>query len=182
MISNGFSSTVDPDTRVLVLGTLPGQVSLQHQQYYAQPKNAFWKIMGALVGAGLDLTYDARIQRLKDHGIALWDVCASARRPGTLDASIVGHTVVANSFDQLFDAHPGIGMVCFNGAKAEALYRRHVVPNLTSGRNIAYVTLPSTSPANAGMPFAEKLARWSVISMAGVNQIDRGRSPDMQKV
>lgn len=173
MTSNGFLSTADPGTRVLVLGTLPGQVSLQRQQYYAQPQNAFWKIMGALVGAGLELTYDARIQRLKDHGIALWDVCASAHRPGSLDASIAGHTIVANPFDEFFDAHPGIRMVCFNGAKAEALYRRHVVPNLTSARNITYVTLPSTSPANAGMPFAQKLARWSVIMVAGANQTDR---------
>jgi TDG/mug DNA glycosylase family protein len=163
MISNGFSFIADPGARILILGTLPGQMSLQHQQYYAKPQNAFWKIMGALCGAGPELTYDARIQRLKDHGVALWDVCATAHRPGSLDASIAGHTVVANPFDEFFVGHPGINKVCFNGAKAEALYRRHVLPNLAHARDITYVALPSTSPANAGMPFAEKLARWSVI-------------------
>ena len=70
MFSSGFAPIADPRARVLVLGTLPGQVSLLRQQYYAQPQNVFWKIMGALVGAGPELEYGPRIQRLKEHGIA----------------------------------------------------------------------------------------------------------------
>jgi TDG/mug DNA glycosylase family protein len=163
MISTGFPFVAEPTARVLVLGTLPGQVSLQRQQYYAQPQNAFWKIMGALLGAGPELPYEVRLQRLKDRGIALWDVCAAAHRPGSLDASIVSQTVSPNPFTEFFDAHPQIRLVCFNGAKAEALYRRHVKPHLIESAALTYVTLPSTSPANAGTFFADKLARWSVL-------------------
>jgi len=163
MHSDGFSPIADPSAQVLVLGTLPGQASLLLQQYYGQPQNAFWKIMGALVGAGPELPFEARIQILQNHGIALWDVCAAAFRPGSLDASISAASVVPNDFCEFFREHPGIKLVCFNGAKAEALYRRLVMAALEADPLPTYVVLPSTSPANTGMSFAQKLERWSVI-------------------
>jgi hypoxanthine-DNA glycosylase len=163
MHSSGFPPVAHADATVLILGTLPGQISLQVQQYYAQPKNVFWKVMGELVGAHPGLPYQERLQRLIEHGIALWDVCAAATRPGSLDACIDTGTVVANQFDQFFGDHPGLVLVCFNGATAETLYRRHVLPNLPEQYGITYVGLPSTSPAHAAMSFAEKLAKWSVI-------------------
>jgi hypoxanthine-DNA glycosylase len=160
----GFPPIADANARVLILGSLPGQVSLAHRQYYAQPQNAFWKIMGRLFDAGPELPYDERARRLVAHGIALWDVCAAAQRPGSLDASIVHASVVPNDFAGFVAAHPRLRLVCFNGAKAAELYRRLVLPTLTASPHpIRYETLPSTSPAHASMRFEEKLARWSVV-------------------
>jgi hypoxanthine-DNA glycosylase len=157
-----FPPIADAHARVLILGSLPGQVSLQRQQYYAQPQNAFWKIMGRLFGAGPELPYDERVQRLVGNGIALWDVCAAAQRPGSLDASIVHSSVVPNDFAAFIESHPGIGLVCFNGGKAADLYRRLVLHGLPARmQSIRYQTLPSTSPAHAAVPFEEKLARWA---------------------
>ena len=159
-----FPPIADAYARVLILGSLPGQVSLQRQQYYAQPHNAFWKIMGRLFGAGPELPYEERAHRLVRNGIALWDVCASAQRPGSLDASIVHSSVVPNALASFIESHPGIGLICFNGGKAADLYRRLVLPGLpATERAIRYETLPSTSPAHAAMPFEEKLTRWVAV-------------------
>lgn len=159
-----FPPIADAHVRVLILGSLPGQVSLQRQQYYAQPQNAFWKIMGRLFGAGPELPYEERVQRLVRNGIALWDVCAAAQRPGSLDASIVHSSVVPNDIASFIEAHPGVGLICFNGGKAAELYRRLVLPGLPATVcAIRYETLPSTSPAHAAMPFEEKLTRWAAI-------------------
>lgn len=162
MHDKGFPPIADAHARVLILGSLPGQVSLQRQQYYAQPQNAFWKIMGRLFGAGPDLPYEKRAQRLRQNGIALWDVCAAAERPGSLDAAIVHASVVPNDFAAFIETHPDIGLICFNGGKAAELYRRLVLPDLpTAARAVRTVTLPSTSPAHAAMPFEDKLTRWA---------------------
>jgi len=159
-----FPPIADPHARVLILGSLPGQVSLQRQQYYALPQNAFWKIMERLFGAGPALPYEERVQRLVRNGIALWDVCAAAQRPGSLDASIVHSSVVPNDLAAFIETHPGIGLICFNGGKAAELYRRLVLPGLPATvRAIRYETLPSTSPAHAAMPFEEKLMRWAAV-------------------
>jgi double-stranded uracil-DNA glycosylase len=164
MHANGFPPIEDAHARLLILGSLPGQVSLQRQQYYAQPHNAFWKIMERLFCAGPELPYDERAQRLVAQGIALWDVCASAQRPGSLDASIVHSSVVPNDFAAFIESHPRLHLICFNGTKAADLYRRIVLPNLPAPRRtIGYETLPSTSPAHASMTFEEKLARWSIV-------------------
>ena len=159
-----FPPIADAHVRVLILGSLPGQVSLQRQQYYAQPQNAFWKIMGRLFGAGPELPYEERVQRLARNGIALWDVCAAAQRQGSLDASIVHSSVVPNDIASFIASHPGVGLICFNGGKAAELYRRLVLPGLPATVcAIRYETLPSTSPAHAAMPFEEKLTRWAAI-------------------
>lgn len=159
-----FPPIADPHVRVLILGSLPGQVSLQRQQYYAQPQNAFWKIMGRLFGAGPELPYEERMQRLVQNGIALWDVCASAQRPGSLDASIIHSSVVPNDLAAFIESHPGVGLICFNGGKAADLFRRLVLPGSPATvRAIRYATLPSTSPAHAAMSFEEKLTRWAAV-------------------
>ena len=161
MHSRGFAPLARADAEVLILGSLPGQESLRRRQYYAQPRNAFWPIMGALCGAGPQLAYRARARRLAASGIALWDVCRAAARAGSLDASIVARSVVVNDFGAFLARHPGIGLVCFNGRTAAALYRRHVLPALPVGaRALATLELPSTSPAHAALSPARKLARW----------------------
>jgi hypoxanthine-DNA glycosylase len=146
---------------VLILGTLPGTVSLARGEYYAQPRNAFWRIMSELGGAPVDAPYPDRTRRLMEIGIALWDVCAAAKRIGALDAAIDHSTVVSNDFTSFLDRHPAIAVICFNGATAAKLYGRKVVPHLPARfQSIRRKALPSTSPAHAAMAFAEKLAIW----------------------
>jgi TDG/mug DNA glycosylase family protein len=164
MHDKGFPPIADAHARVLILGSLPGQVSLQRQQYYAHPQNAFWKVMGCLFDAGPELPYKDRARRLVRNGIALWDVCAAAQRPGSLDTSIVHSSVVPNELAAFIENHPAVGLICFNGGKAADLFRRLVLPGLpATGRAIRYETLPSTSPAHAGMTFEDKLTRWAAV-------------------
>jgi double-stranded uracil-DNA glycosylase len=167
MHSQGFPPIARRDARVLILGSLPGQESLRRRQYYAQPRNAFWPIMGALCGAAPELPYRARARRLAASGIALWDVCATAYRAGSLDASIVAGSVVVNDLGAFLARHPRIRLVCFNGRTAAALYRRHVLPTLAPAlRVLATLELPSTSPAHASLSLAAKLDRWRALGTA----------------
>ena len=165
MRADGFPPIAGPGAQVLVLGSLPGAESLRRQEYYAQPRNAFWKIMGALVDAGPERAYVERTARLIGAGIAVWDVCACAWRPGSLDSSIDASSVVVNDLGAFLARHPTIDRVYFNGATAAAVYRRRVLPLLPT-RLAGLVTrvLPSTSPARAAMPFEAKLAAWKALS------------------
>jgi hypoxanthine-DNA glycosylase len=156
-----FPPIATRDAHTLILGSLPGQRSLQMQQYYAHPHNAFWKLVAAILGADGVMPYARRVQLLKKNRIAVWDVLAAAERPGSLDSSIVHASALANDFARFFRAHPRIRRVFFNGRKAEELYRRFVLPGLGEEfAHIRYEGLPSTSPAHAGMTFAKKLDRW----------------------
>ena len=150
-------------SRVLILGTMPGIVSLRENQYYAHPQNAFWRIAGAILGFDPASPYAVRVALLRAAGIAVWDVLKSCTRQGSLDSDIVHATAVPNDLPAFLGAHPQIRRVCFNGAKAEALYARHVRPHLVGGDDIHYVRLPSTSPANASVPVARKLHAWQAI-------------------
>lgn len=162
MLSFGFPPIASPRVRVLVLGSLPGQISLTRGEYYANPQNVFWKIVAAQI-CDLAPDYASRVATLIHHGIALWDVLAAATRSGSLDAAI-GDDAVGNNFRALFHAYPHIQLICFNGLTAAKLYEQHVIPTLTDAhRAIARRTLPSTSGAHARLTFAEKAARWSVI-------------------
>jgi len=162
--SRGFLPIARVDARILILGSLPGQMSLQRGEYYAQPQNAFWKIAGQLFGAAPGLSYQARVDRLLAQQVAVWDVCASAFRPGSLDSAIERKSIVTNDFADFFAQHAAIRLIAFNGAKAAELYARLVRDKLPEpARNLRSVILPSTSPANAGMPYAQKLKRWRVL-------------------
>ena len=157
-----FAPVASADATVLILGSMPGEASLRAGQYYAHERNAFWRIMGDLLGAGPSLPYRERLERISAAGIALWDVIADCEREGSLDADIVGASVRVNDFAGFFSAHPAIRRVYFNGAAAESNFRRHVLPGL-AGRNVTLTRLPSTSPAHAAQAYAEKLAAWSVV-------------------
>lgn len=159
----GFSPIAAPDARLLILGSLPSRLSLANDEYYGNPQNAFWRIMGELFDAGPYLPYELRILQLTNNGIAVWDVLQSSLRPGSMDADIDDASSIANNFSAFFSKHRELNMVCFNGKKAAALYSRLVVPELQGEFNhISYATLPSTSPAYAAMNFAAKLERWSI--------------------
>jgi TDG/mug DNA glycosylase family protein len=161
-LSIGFAPIAGGEPRVLILGSLPGRKSLDMNQYYAQPQNAFWRIMDALFGAAPSLPYSQRLERLIVNRVAVWDVLAAGERSGSLDSAIVASSIVVNDFGGFFARHEGIRLICFNGAKAAELYRRRVRPALVPRfATLANRVLPSTSPANATVPFAAKLARWS---------------------
>lgn len=159
-VVHSFEPLGDERATTLILGSMPGVVSLKVQQYYAHPQNAFWKIMGELFGAGPNLPYPERVQRLCDSRVAVWDVLELCTRDGSLDSAIVESSIVANDFEGFFRTHPGIDRVFFNGAKAEASYQRYVPP----AEGVTYTRLPSTSPANASMRFEDKLAAWRVVT------------------
>ena len=161
-LSYGFPPVANGQARLLILGSMPGQASLQAAQYYAHPRNAFWRIMGDLLGAGPELPYAQRLVRLQAAGIALWDVIAACQRGGSLDADIVGASVRANDFSAFLAVHRSLERSVFNGAAAAASVRRRVLPGLAE-RPLALHRLPSTSPAHAARSYADKLAAWSVI-------------------
>ncbi len=159
-----FPPIADPGAKILILGSIPGKASLRAQQYYAHPHNAFWPIMECLLGIEPGLPYATRCCRLIEHRIALWDVLAACTRSSSLDSDIVESSIIANDFAGFFDRHPQIGVIFFNGAKAESSYRKHVRPRLpvAAARLPAY-RLPSTSPAHAALRFDDKLEHWRAI-------------------
>jgi hypoxanthine-DNA glycosylase len=164
MLATSFNPISSPDARLLILGSLPGQASLEKNEYYAHPQNAFWTIMGALFETGTQRPYAERVNRLIERGVAVWDVCQEAYRPGSLDAAIVPQSVVANDFVDFYAAHPHIKTVVFNGAAAHQQYKRLVIPTLSgSAKKLAELVLPSTSPTHAALSLKDKLQQWSVI-------------------
>ena len=160
-LSQGFAPAAHPDARILILGSMPGVASLEAAQYYAFPRNAFWKIMGNLFTASPELDYPTRLQKLADNHIALWDVIEACHRPGSLDSAISEDGMATNDFQNFFEQHPLITHVYFNGQKAASLYKKKVLPSLTG--HYEYNVLPSTSPAHAAKSYAAKLEAWSAI-------------------
>lgn len=157
----GLAPVCAEGARILVLGSMPGVASLRAQRYYAHPRNAFWPMAARILGFDPGLSYEARMAALAARGVALWDVLAACDRKGSLDSAIDRATLVPNDFATFYARHPGILRVCFNGAAAADLYARHVLPRLASRhRAIECVRLPSTSPANAAIPYADKLRAW----------------------
>ncbi len=162
---SSFPPVAAADARVLVLGSMPGVASLAAQRYYAHPRNAFWPLMGELLGFDPQLEYAARLDALKQASVALWDVLGHCERPGSLDADIVAGSAVANDFAGFLRSHPRIATVFFNGNTAALAFRRHVLPTL-GGPALRFLTLPSTSPANAGIPLTRKRAAWQAVADA----------------
>jgi double-stranded uracil-DNA glycosylase len=159
---HSFAPIADQNAEVLVLGSMPGEASLAAGQYYAHPQNAFWRIMSALLELDPASAYASRIEALKSARIALWDVLHSCKREGSLDAMIERDTQIANDFRTFLRKHPRITRVFFNGAKAEACFKRHVLRKIETAA-MTYVRLPSTSPANASVSFEKKLEAWRIV-------------------
>lgn len=184
---SSFAPVADSSARVLILGSMPGVASLQAGQYYAHPRNAFWRLMGDLVGAAPSLSYPARLQRLQHAGIALWDVLQHCHRPGSLDADIATDSMIVNDFAGFLREHAGIDRVLFNGATADQCFRRRVLPALERATvtRLTLIRLPSTSPAHAALPYADKLAAWqqalSAVSSASmeVASSSKGKVPGL---
>ncbi len=161
-----FEPVEDANATILILGSMPGKESLRAGQYYAHPRNSFWPILGELVGAIPSLPYEERVRVLRSAGIALWDVLESCVRATSLDSDIEKGSLVPNDFASFFSSHRKITRVFFNGVKAEDCYRKHVLPVLKE-LAVSYKRLPSTSPANASIPYKRKLAAWKAVVQQG---------------
>ena len=150
---------------MLVVGSMPGVISLTAQRYYANPHNLFWRVMSELAGAHPELPYEARVARLHAAGIAVWDTLKSCERGGSLDSAIVRGTEVPNDFAGLLTKYRSIRAIALNGGKARDVFRRHVVPTLDEATlaRITLLELPSTSPANASQKLDAKLDRWRAL-------------------
>ena len=150
-----FPPVVRPDTRLLLLGSLPGVVSLAKRQYYGHPQNQFWRLIGAVIGRELvPLRYEARLEALLDAKVGLWDTVATATRKGSLDADIRLHA--ASDLAALVETLPELRAVGFNGGTSARIGRKQ----LDGISGLALIDLPSSSPAYAMLPFERKLERW----------------------
>ncbi|AKS33055.1 DNA-deoxyinosine glycosylase [Mycolicibacterium goodii] len=153
-VLRGLPPIVGAAPRALILGNMPSAMSLTAREYYGNPRNAFWRIMGCVFGFAPDLDYPDRVCALTAHGIAVWDVLRSCRRVGSLDSAVERDSMVPNDFCAFFASQPSIERVVFNGAAAQTNYRR-----LVGSLPIPWVRAPSTSPAQT-MRFEDKLLAW----------------------
>jgi len=150
---SGLAPVIAADTRILILGSFPGAQSLAAQQYYAHPRNQFWKLVGALVSEDLySLPYAERLPRLLAHRFGLWDVLAACEREGSLDSAI--RNPAANDFDRLRHLCPALQTVGFNGQASGKFAPQFAQAGYRT------VVLPSSSPAHMAMSFEQKLAVW----------------------
>ena len=151
----GLPPALSRGTRVLILGSFPGEASLAAGQYYAHPRNHFWPLLAAMIGAPLPgLPYRERLRHLRASGVGLWDTIVACERRGSLDGAI--RNALRAEVTRVRRSSPTVALVCFNGKTAARA--------LPAWRDAGYETLalPSSSPAHT-RPFAEKLAAWQAI-------------------
>jgi len=157
MKSFSFPPISTPHATILILGTMPGTKSLELQQYYGHSRNNFWRFMFEILDEKFSDDYETRKLILLKHNVALWDVLQFCDRIGSLDSAIKNE--ISNDFNSFLKNHPNIKTIVFNGQKAAALFKKNVQLNKT----YHLITLPSTSPANAGRTFESKLNEWKTI-------------------
>ena len=155
-----FAPVVGKRPRILILGSMPGIASLKAVQYYAHPRNAFWPIMAELFAIDATADYAGRIAQIETKPVVLWDTLKRCYRAGSLDSAIARDSVEANDIPGLLREYPEINTVACNGASSADYFLRLVLPELAAIRQVELLKMPSTSPANAGMTFAQKLDSW----------------------
>ena len=156
-LKRAFDPVVDANTRLLILGSLPGDASLRAAQYYAHPQNAFWRLVGGVIDRDLvALPYPERLETLKSAGVGLWDVIARATRPGSLDGAI--RDAEAADLNRLVIGLPALKAVAFNGGTASRIGRRTLNPPA----EVLLIDLPSSSPAYT-LSLTSKTEAWSVL-------------------
>ncbi len=168
MIDQAFPPLESSGSRVLILGSMPSQKSLELQQYYGHPQNAFWRIMAVVTGVAHDAPYLQRARALNQAGVSVWDSIASCHRPGSMDADIDQETVTVNDFDSFLNRHPALELILFNGQSSAKTFNKHLGKNYLSERGLRSQVMPSTSPAYASMSLDEKKAVW----LASLNMLD----------
>jgi hypoxanthine-DNA glycosylase len=163
MNDTGFSPIIGDYPRVLILGSMPSQKSLEKQEYYGHPQNAFWKIMAQLFDFSVDLNYTKRAKLVSSQGVAIWDVIHSCVRPGSLDSSIQKNTVVENKIPEFLELHSGIRNILCNGGTAYQLFQKHFKSWLSENSKVIIHKMPSTSPAHASLSFDKKFKIWKEV-------------------
>jgi hypoxanthine-DNA glycosylase len=154
MIKRSLPPIAHPEATILILGTSPGEKSLELQQYYAHPRNRFWKLLENTFNSDIPSNYAEKVKWLKNHKIALWDVAHCAIRQGSLDANM--KQVEPNDLIDFLAKHPSIQMVAFNGQKAEKLFDKYFIRT----SSYSFVSLPSSSPANTRFTQVQLQADW----------------------
>jgi len=154
-----FAPQINKNSRILILGSMPGIKSLQMQEYYAHPQNRFWKLMGIICGFDNlhETDYKNKIQVLLDNKIALWDVIKFCRREGSLDTNIENE--IPNDIEKLLRDYPNIKKICLNGNKAYTAFKKYF-PDILISRQCC--KMPSTSPANAKFRLEDLYKEWQV--------------------
>ena len=142
---------------------MPGSASLAANQYYAHPRNLFWPFIADILGIPAALPYAERTRRLCAQGFALWDVLGACRRAGSLDTSIEQASIELNDFASFLAKHSRIDRIFFNGTAAERMFRKRALQTLPAHGEMRMFRLPSTSPANASIPYPSKLAAWKAL-------------------
>ncbi len=156
-MKEGFPPVISPNARILILGTMPSELSLERQEYYGNPRNQFWPIMQAVFDIPADGTYAERIAGLRNNQVALWDVLHSCERVGSLDSAI--KNAIPNDFAGLFASLPELKIIAFNGKKANKWFQKWVQVDTFK---LQKVILLSTSPA-AAVVFEKKLVNWAAL-------------------
>lgn len=152
-----FSPIIDSETEILILGTMPGIASLEKQEYYAHPRNHFWKIIYTLFDSvPISAVFEEKIKLLQTNKIGLWDVLAHCERKGSLDIYIKNQK--ENDFISLFETYKTIHTILFNGKESH----KYFLKKFGQIKGITYYVMPSTSPANT-MSFDKKLDIWAKI-------------------
>ena len=152
-LKRSFPPVANGETRLLLLGSLPGEQSLARGQYYGNPRNHFWRLIGAVIEVNLPaLHYSDRLQALLEARVGLWDVVGSAKREGSLDAAIRSH--LPNPLAELTASLPHLCAVGFNGSTSARIGSKAL-----GGTLLELVPLPSSSPAYT-LPFETKRAVW----------------------
>ncbi|GLC89530.1 DNA-deoxyinosine glycosylase [Lysinibacillus piscis] len=160
-INNILRPIVDEATKVLIVGSMPSAKSLEKQQYYGNPRNHFWAIMGAILEVEIPEKYEKRLTLLKHHHIGLWDSIASCERQGSLDTAIRNEK--PNDFQTFFQQYPQIELVLFNGTKAYDVFKRRIGFDILADR--VYEKMPSTSPIPGKniKSFEQKVEDWRLL-------------------
>ncbi|WCN10942.1 DNA-deoxyinosine glycosylase [Marinomonas mediterranea] len=160
-VKHSFEPIVPGGATILVLGSMPGEASLDQQAYYAHPQNLFWKIPSTLPNAPALESYNDRLASLEHYQVALWDVLQQCEREGSLDSKIIKSSEKPNNIVELLEQTPSIQKICFNGQKAYQSFKKHLLKkNSEFFEQYELVTLPSTSPANASIPKDVKYEIW----------------------
>jgi TDG/mug DNA glycosylase family protein len=151
--------------RIMILGSMPGIISINASQYYANPRNLFWTVLADLFGIDIDCSYEYRVQQMLELPIILWDTLKSCHREGSLDSKILNTNIEANDIAALLKQFPTLQAIAFNGGASEKYFDRLVKPQLANDLDIELLKMPSTSPANAGMKREQKLKIWRRLSV-----------------
>jgi len=157
---HSFEPIVGRNPRIVILGSMPGVVSLQAVQYYANPRNAFWAIIAELFGIDLDCSYQSRVEQISQLPLVLWDTLKACQREGSLDSKILKQQIEANNIAGLVEQCSGLRAIAFNGAASEKYFNQLEKHRLPANHQLELIKLPSTSPANASMNFDQKLSVW----------------------